>query len=51
MTNFIEKASRLYEQERKACRRRGPSLETYVRRWIWWVAGGLTTYVRGSLLH
>ena len=36
---FVERALRLYEQERE--RPGGPSrLETYVRRWVGWAEGG-----------
>ena len=38
--NFLEKASRLYEQRRSAGRA-AAALEMYVRRWQAWVAGGL----------
>ena len=38
---FVERAIRLYEQDRKE--RSGPSrLDTYVERWRGWVVGGLT---------
>jgi hypothetical protein len=40
VANFIDKASRLYEQERRT----GiavPALEMYVERWLRWVTGGL----------
>jgi len=39
ITNFIEKASRLYEQERRALSDASP-LEMYVRRWLRWAKGG-----------
>ena len=39
ITNFIEKASRLYEQERRAASATSP-LEMYVRRWLRWAEGG-----------
>jgi hypothetical protein len=54
IANFIEKASRLYEQERRA-----PSdvslLEMYVRRWVGWARSGVVVYTGvggepGSLL-
>ncbi len=38
--NFIEKASRLYEQERTGRSVANP-LEMYVRRWLGWARGGL----------
>jgi hypothetical protein len=41
IANFIEKASRLYEQERNAVLA-ATALEMYVRRWVRWVRGGLT---------
>lgn len=37
--NFIEKASRLYEQERSAVSA-ATALEMYVRRWVGWAKGG-----------
>jgi len=40
ITNFIEKASRLYEQERSAVSA-ATALEMYVRRWVQWTIGGL----------
>jgi len=40
ITNFIEKASRLYEQERSAVSAASP-LEMYVRRQLRWVEDGL----------
>ena len=40
MQNFVERAARLYEQERDAPYRRSP-LEQYVRRWLGWAYGGL----------
>ena len=41
MQNFVERAARLYEQERDAPCRRSP-LERYVRRWLGWAYGGLS---------
>ena len=38
--NFIEKASLLYEQKRRAGSIASP-LEMYVRRWIGWAEGGM----------
>ncbi len=35
IANFIEKASRLYEQERSAVLA-ATALEMYVTRWLWW---------------
>ncbi len=44
---FVERASRLYEQERE--RPKGPSpLGVYVRRWNGWVKGGLEGHVVSS---
>jgi hypothetical protein len=40
VANFIEKASRLYEQERWTPSGASP-LEMYARRWFSWVKGGL----------
>jgi hypothetical protein len=40
ISNFIEKASRLYEQERRAVSA-ATALEMYVRRWLGWAKGGL----------
>jgi RNA-directed DNA polymerase len=40
VANFIEKASRLYEQERRAAPAASP-LEMYVRRWLRWAGSGL----------
>lgn len=40
VANFIEKASRLYEQERRAASAASP-LEMYVRRWVGWATAGL----------
>jgi RNA-directed DNA polymerase len=42
IANFIEKASRLYEQERGAVSVASP-LEMYVRRWVRWVKGGIAS--------
>jgi hypothetical protein len=39
-SNFIEKASRLYEQKRRAGSSVSP-LEMYVRRWLRWTNGGI----------
>jgi len=39
IANFIEKASRLYEQERSAVSAVSP-LEMYVRRWVRWTTSG-----------
>jgi hypothetical protein len=38
IANFIEKASRLYEQERRAVSA-ATALEMYVRRWLGWANG------------
>lgn len=40
MANFIEKASRLYEQKRRTGSAATP-LEMYVRRWTRWAGSGL----------
>ena len=34
VANFIEKASRLYEQERRAASAAASPVEIYVRRWV-----------------
>ncbi len=52
---FLERATRLYEQERREPEG-SPRIGMYVRRWLWWVEGGLlrkeTPPERGlSLLH
>lgn len=41
VANFIEKASRLYEQERRAASAAASPFEMYVRRWVQWTSGGL----------
>jgi hypothetical protein len=43
---FIEKASRLYEQERRTVSAASP-LEMYVKRWLGWVRNGVKTVWRG----
>ncbi len=40
VANFMEKASRLYEQERERPQDASP-LEMYVRRWLRWAGAGL----------
>jgi hypothetical protein len=40
VANFIEKASRLYEQKRRAVSSASP-LEMYVRRWLGWAKAGV----------
>jgi len=40
IVNFIEKASRLYEQERRAVSA-ASALEMYVRRWLRWTKSGI----------
>jgi len=45
IANFIEKASRLYEQKRSAVSA-ATALEMYVRRWVRWTTSG-----RVDLLH
>jgi len=47
VANFIEKASRLYEQERSAVSA-ATALELYVRRWVQWANGGMI--VAGAVL-
>ncbi|MBI1875496.1 MAG: hypothetical protein HYS05_16630 [Acidobacteria bacterium] len=46
ITNFIEKASRLYEQERRAGRA-AAALEMYVRRWVRWSRSGMNNWRSG----
>jgi retron-type reverse transcriptase len=46
--NFIEKASRLYEQERSAVLA-ATALEVYVRRWMRWTTSALSVRVRRPL--
>lgn len=41
IANFIEKASRLYEQERRAVSAVSP-LEVYVRQWLKWARDGVS---------
>jgi len=41
VANFIEKASRLYEQERRTASAAASPFEMYVRRWVQWTSGGL----------
>lgn len=41
MATKFEKASRLYEQKRRACAIASP-LEMYVRRWLRWTKSGMT---------
>ena len=45
IANFIEKASRLYEQKRRAGLARA-TLEMYVRRWARWTTSALNVRVR-----
>ena len=45
ITNFIEKASQLYEQERRADSA-VPPLEVYVRRWLKWARAGVSDRAR-----
>src|SRR5437588_1237504 len=40
VANFIEKASRLYEQKRRAVSAASP-LEMYIRRWLKWAKAGV----------
>jgi hypothetical protein len=47
IANFIEKASRLYEQERRAVSV-ASALEMYVRRWLGWAIGGMKSVVSGQ---
>jgi RNA-directed DNA polymerase len=46
IANFIEKASRLYEQERGAVSA-AVALEMYVRRWLRWAGGGIRLTASG----
>ncbi len=46
--NFIEKASRLYEQERRAASAAGSPFEMYVMRWLQWANSGMI--VPGAVL-
>ena len=46
ISNFIEKASRLYEQERRAVSG-AAELEMYIRRWLGWANAG-RSYVPGQ---
>jgi hypothetical protein len=48
VANFIEKASRLYEQERNAGSA-AAALEMYVRRWLRWANGGVGGLSGGAL--
>ena len=48
IANFIEKASRLYEQERRAVSAASP-LEMYVRRWLRWSASGIRGAPKGAV--
>ena len=48
LVGFAERATRLYEQERK--RPNGPSrLGSYVKRWVAWASGGLAVVAPGCL--
>jgi hypothetical protein len=48
ITNFMEKASRLYEQERRAASAASP-LGMYVRRWLRWARSGMESHYRGTV--
>jgi hypothetical protein len=48
IANFIETASRLYEQERRAASAAASPFEMYVRRWVQWANGGMI--VAGAVL-
>ncbi len=50
IVNFIEKASRLYEQKRRTGLAASP-LEMYVRRWVRWARSGLVSGYRMELIH
>jgi hypothetical protein len=47
ITNFLEKASRFYEQERSTVLA-AAALEMYVRRWLRWSRSGIMTRLRGG---
>jgi hypothetical protein len=47
ITNFIEKASQLYEQERRVVSAASP-LEMYVRQWLKWARAGVADRARRS---
>ncbi len=49
IANFIEKASRLYEQKRRTVSAVSP-FEMYVRRWVRWARSGIGE-VKGRTLH
>ena len=48
ITNFSEKASRLYEQERRAVSAVSP-LEVYVGQWLTWARAGVSDRARRSI--
>jgi hypothetical protein len=48
IANYIEKASRLYEQERSTVSA-AAALEMYVRRWLRWAKGGLRPGIRNAI--
>ncbi len=50
LKGFVERAARLYEQEREE-REGSSALGKYVRRWNGWVKGGLGGHVALSLLQ
>jgi hypothetical protein len=49
VATFIGKASRLYEQERRAASAASP-LGMYVRRWLGWANGGVWVDSRGPAI-
>ncbi len=48
IARFIEKASRLYEQERNAVL---DTVEIYIRQWVRWARSGLVTLIGVSVPH
>ena len=48
IANFIEKASRLYEQKRSAVSA-ATALEMYVRRWLMWATSGLLSITAAAI--
>jgi hypothetical protein len=49
VANFIEKASQLYEQERRAASAASP-LGMYIKRWLRWAKGGVWVDSRGPAI-
>ena len=48
IANFIEKASRLYEQKRRAVSA-ATALEMYARRWLMWPQAGSSVSATGAI--